>query len=155
MIVTIIGLGILFIIRIRFPRGKSIADIIRKRYDEAYIKKIWRLEKRHFKLRKCHLDLRFLLDCKKNGDIPKFICFKLVNRDLNNSHVYKKSKIRLVEEEIKSKRMRTDTLEKDTHRVNPRMGIFGAAHGWEGVSKSPPFLKSITHVLHWWNWARF
>ena len=88
------------------------------------------------------------MDCKKNGDIPKFICFKLVNRDLNNSHVYKKSKIRLVEEEIKSKRMRTDTLEKDTHMVNPRMGIFGAAHGWEGVSKSPPFLKSITHVLH-------
>ena len=59
-----------FDIRIRFPRGKSIADIIRNRYGEAFVKKIRRFEKCDFKLRKCHLDLRFLLDCKKNGVIP-------------------------------------------------------------------------------------
>ena len=35
MIVRIIGLMFLFIIRIRFPRGKLIADIIRNRYGEA------------------------------------------------------------------------------------------------------------------------
>ena len=90
MIVRIIGLVFLFIIRIRFPRGKSIADIIRNRYGEAFVKKIRRFEKCDFKLRKCHLDLRFLLDCKKNGVIPKFLRFKLANRHLNNSHVYRK-----------------------------------------------------------------
>ena len=35
MIVRIIGLMFLIIIRIRFPRGKLIADIIRNRYSEA------------------------------------------------------------------------------------------------------------------------
>ena len=39
MIVRIIGLVFLFIVRIRFPREKSIADIIRDRYGGAYIKK--------------------------------------------------------------------------------------------------------------------
>ena len=79
----LIGLAFLFIIRIRFPRGKSIADIIRNRYGEAFVKKIQRFEKCDFKLWKCHLDLRFLLDCKKNGVIPKFLRFKLAKRHLN------------------------------------------------------------------------
>ena len=109
----LIGLVFLFIIRIRFPRGKSIADIIRNRYGEAFVKKIRRFKKCDFKLRKCHLDLRFLLDCKKSGVIPKFLRFKLANRHLNNSHVYRKCQLRLLEEEIKSKRKRINTLEND------------------------------------------
>ena len=87
MIVTIIGLVFLFIICMTFPRGKSVADIIRNRCSEAFVKKIRMFEKRDFKLRKCHLDLRFLLDCKKNGVIPKFLLFKLANRYLDNSLV--------------------------------------------------------------------
>ena len=121
MIVRIIGLVFLFIIRIRFPRGKSIADIIRNRYGEAFVKKIRRFEKCDFKLRKCHLDLRFLLDCKKNGVIPKFLRFKLANRHLNNSHVYRKCQLRLLEEEIKSKRKRINTLENDTQKVKEEL----------------------------------
>ena len=39
MIVLIIRMFFLFIIRIRFPRGKSIADIIRNRYGEDNVKK--------------------------------------------------------------------------------------------------------------------
>ena len=103
MIVRIIGLVFLFIIRIRFPRGKSIADIIKNRYGEAYVKKIRRFEKCDFKLRKSHLDLRFLLDCENNGVVPKFLRFKLANRHLKSSRAYKKCQIRLLEEEIRSK----------------------------------------------------
>ena len=87
MIVRIIGLVFLFMILIRFPRGKSIADINRNRYGEASIKKIRRFEKCNFKLQKCYLDLRVFLNCKKNGVIPKFLRFKLANRHLNNSHL--------------------------------------------------------------------
>ena len=39
MTVRIIGLVFLFIIRIKFPRGKSIADKIGNRYGEAFVKK--------------------------------------------------------------------------------------------------------------------
>ena len=96
MIVGIIGLVFLFIIRIRFPRGKSTADIIRNRYSEAFVKKIRRFEKCNFKLQKYHLDLRFLLDCKKNAVIPKFLRLILANRHLNNSHVCRKCQFRLL-----------------------------------------------------------
>ena len=34
-----------------------------------------------------------------------------------------------------------------------RMGFFGAAHGW-GVAKRPPSLKSVTHIIQWWNLAQ-
>ena len=63
----------------------------------------------------------FWLDCKKNGVIPKFLRFKLANRHLNNSHVYRKCQLRLLEEEIKSKRKRINTLENDTQRVKEEL----------------------------------
>ena len=121
MIVRIIGLVFLFIIRIRFPRGKSTVDIIRNRYGEAFVKKIRRFQKWDFKLQKCYLDLRFLLDCKQNGVIPKFLRFKSVNRHLNNSHVYRKCQLRLLEQEIKSKPRRIITLENNTQRVKKEL----------------------------------
>ena len=61
------------------------------------------------------------MDCKKNGVIPKFLSFKLVNRHLNNSHVYRKCQLRFLEEEIKSKRKRINTLENDTQRVQEEL----------------------------------
>ena len=121
MIVRIIGLVLLFIIRIRFPRGKLITDIIRNRYGEAYVKKMRRFKKCFFKSQKCHLDLKFLLACKNSTAIPKFLRFKLANRHLKTSHVYKKCQIRLLEEGIKSKRKWINTLEKDTQRVKEEL----------------------------------
>ena len=36
-----------------------------------------------------------------------------------------------------------------------RMGLFGAAHGWDGVGwggqKAPHSLKSVTYIPQWWN----
>ena len=35
-----------------------------------------------------------------------------------------------------------------------RMGFFGAAHGWGWGQKGPLSLKSVTHILQWWNLAQ-
>ena len=58
---------------------------------------------------------------QEKGVIPKFLRFKLVNRHLDNSHVYRKCQLRLLEEEIKSKRKRINTLERDTQRVKKEL----------------------------------
>lgn len=50
-----------------------------------------------------HLDFRILLKCKKNNLTTKFLKFKLANRHLHNSLVYKKCRIKLLEEEIRAK----------------------------------------------------
>ena len=91
MIVKVLSLAFLFIIRIRFPKGRSIADIIRSRYEEAFVRIIGKFEKSDYKLWKGHLGLRFLLECKKNNLIPKFLQFKLVKRHLYNSVVTRKN----------------------------------------------------------------
>ena len=112
-----LGLVFLFIIRISFSQGKSIANIIRSRYREAFVSKIHKFERNDYKL----LDLRFLLECKKNNLIPKFLQFKLANRHLHNSLAYKKCQIKLLEKEIRAKRKRINILEKDAKRIKEEL----------------------------------
>ena len=61
MIVKVLGLTFLFIVRIRFPKAKSIADFIRSRYGETFVRKIRKYEKSNCKLQKGHLGLKFSL----------------------------------------------------------------------------------------------
>ena len=70
---------------------------------------------------KCHLDPEFLLEWKKNGVVPKSFRFKLGNRHLKNSHMYKKCQIRLLEEEIRSKQIRINAMENDTQRAKEEL----------------------------------
>ena len=121
MIVKVLGLVFSFIIRIRFPKGKSIVQIIRSRHGEAIVRKKCKFEKNDYKLRKGRLDLRFLLECKKNNLIPKFLQFKLADKHLHNSVVYKKRQIKLLEKEIRAKRKRINILEKDTMRIKEEL----------------------------------
>ena len=117
MIVKVLGSVFFLIIHIRFPKGKSNANIIRSIYGEAFIRIMHKFEISDYKLRKVHLDLRFLLEFKKNNLIPKFLQFELANRHLYNSVVYKKCQIKLLEEEIRTKRKRINILEKDANRI--------------------------------------
>ena len=55
-----------------------------------------------FQIAEMPLRSEVFVDYKKNGVIPKFLGFKLANRHLNNSYVYRKCQLRLLEEEIKS-----------------------------------------------------
>ena len=62
-----LGLAFLVIIQIMFLKGKSsdIADIIRIRYEETFVKKMPKLAEKNYKLWNCELNLRFSLECKK------------------------------------------------------------------------------------------
>ena len=58
---------------------------------------------------------------QENSVISKFLRFKLANSHLNNSHVYRKCQLRFLEEEIKSKPKRINTLENDTQRFKEEL----------------------------------
>ena len=62
----------LFLARLRFPAQDSIITILRRRYGDGLVKKVWKFEKFDFKYRKALLDLEFLQSCKKEKLIPKF-----------------------------------------------------------------------------------
>ena len=104
---------ILFIIRFRFPKDLSIATIIKKRYGINVVKSIRAFEKLDFKRRKVELDISYLKTCKLNSIIPRFCIFKTANKSLRNSSAYLECQEKLLNEEIKIKKRRLKTLEKE------------------------------------------
>ena len=103
MIVKVLTLVFLFLIRLRFPSRKSIAEIIRKRYGSDTMKQLRKFEKLDYKVRKNQGDLEFLKLCQENGLTPKFLNFKLTNRNLRYSNSYKQCQSLFLKEEIKNK----------------------------------------------------
>ena len=51
MIVRVFALVFLFLLKLRFPANKSVADIIRKRYGSEAVKWLCKFEKLGFKIR--------------------------------------------------------------------------------------------------------
>ena len=100
----VITICILFILRYRFPKDKSIAEALRKNYGTDVVKSVRYFEKLDFKRRKVELDISFLEACKENNIIPKFCVFKTANKDLRNSITYQQCQEKLLNEEIKIRR---------------------------------------------------
>ena len=50
----------LFLIRLPFPKSKSISDILRRRYGQSKLERIRKFEKPDYRLLKAELDLEFL-----------------------------------------------------------------------------------------------
>ena len=113
MLFRICALALIFLSRLRFPRKKSITQIIKERYGIEILKSIRKFEKVDFKLRKARLDLSFLSFCKENYLTPKFLQFKLANRNLHQSSAYKECQQTLLNAEIKEKKSIIDI-----HNIN-------------------------------------
>ena len=90
-------------VRLRFPSDKSIANVIRSRYNDEIVKQIRRFEKLDFKIRKNEADLDFLQSCQQNNLIPKFLNFKVASSSLRFSRTYKQCQRQLLKQEIKEK----------------------------------------------------
>ena len=63
------------------------------------------------KLGKAKLDLLFLQSCKKRNVVPKFLRFKVASKKLRRSTAYYQCQKKLLDEEIKIKKDRIQTLE--------------------------------------------
>ena len=89
MIVKVLTLVFLFLIRLRFPSRKSIAEIIPKRYGSDTVKQLRKFEKLDYKVHKNQGDLEFLKLCQEYGLTPKFLNFRLAKNNLRYSNSYK------------------------------------------------------------------
>ena len=103
MIIRVLSLVFLFIVRLRFPSGKSIANVIRSGYNGVIVKQIRRFEKLDFKIQKNEADLDFLQPFQQNNLIPKFPHFKVASSSLCFSRTYKQCLRQLLKQEIKKK----------------------------------------------------
>ena len=88
MIVRVLVLVFLFLLELRFPANKSVAEIIHKIYCSEAVKWLYKFEKLDFKIWKKEANLQFLQSCHQEGLTPKFLNFKLANSSLKHSRTY-------------------------------------------------------------------
>ena len=113
MFMKVAAIVFLFLIRLRFPHSKSLSQIIRRRYGDKIIKRLRKFEKIDYRLRKAELDLEFLVKCRDNNVIPKFLNFRLANRSLRFSLTYAHCQSNLLLEEIRLKKSNVRVLKKE------------------------------------------
>ena len=117
----VISLALLFLIRIRFPWGKSITHILRSRYGNIVVKEIW-ISIQNFKG----------IQCLEKSIIPTFLHFRVSNSYLKPSNAYTSCQLRLLKEEISLKQQKIITLEKEFNnkklKLRNTLGIIDFTH---------------------------
>ena len=133
-ILKVISLALLFLIRFRFPLDKPITHVLRSRYGNLVVKELRKFEKTDFSLRKCKLDLTYLMASLHNNIIPKFLNFRVSNSYLKSSRTYHACQIKLQKEKILFNKSRIRTLEKvfnnrkERKQLRETLGIIGYTH---------------------------
>ena len=72
-------------VHLRFPSNLSTIQVIRNSYCNHTVKLVRQFEKLRYRYGKLLLDLSFLENYIKNNVTPKFVQFRLGNRDLRDS----------------------------------------------------------------------
>ena len=106
----ITSLVFLFIIRIRFPRNKTVIEILRHRYGEQVLKIYRDCEKLDYKIKKTEEDIHFLTSCIRNKLTPKFVNFKLYSSRIRRTSFYSDFQKKLLEQELNEKKTQKRTL---------------------------------------------
>ena len=132
MIVRVLVLVFLFLLELRFPANKSVAEIIHKIYCSEAVKWLYKFEKLDFKIWKKEANLQFLQSCHQEGLTPKFLNFKLANSSLKYSKTYKQCQLMLLKEEIKTKSSIISKQKKDfeivRNSIKQTVSLFDFTH---------------------------
>jgi len=112
----ITALALLFLLRLRFPNGKSTAEIITRRYGQPTLKTYRCVNKNIFKTKKLELDLVFLNHCKLYI-IPNFLRFKLYDKSFLLTNTYKSWLLILLDREIKRQSRKLTKLKVTTNNL--------------------------------------
>ena len=138
-------LVLLFIIRLRFPSNKSIATIIKSRYDSRVLQIVRNFERADLKYKKCELDIEFLNNCVKHELYPTFIRFKVSNVQLRGSKVHNECQMRLLKQEVQNKKNKLSLLKKKLNHLKSE--VRNTLSWIDFVHVSHLFLKHNDKVL--------
>ena len=110
----ILSWALIFLLRLRFPPGKSIATILTERYNKGTLTASRNFQRVELKLEKAKLDLYFLLSCKKRNVIRKFLWLNVANKRIRKFLAYYQCQKKLLDTEISLKKFRIRTLTAHT-----------------------------------------
>ena len=100
---NIFQLLFILLIKLRFPTSIGFVDVLKQRYGPASLLLYRNLEKLDLKVKKIHLDLKFLQTCKRHGILPRFLFFKTYNHNVTFTPFYKSFQFKLLNFEIQQK----------------------------------------------------
>ena len=95
-----------------FSHSKYVAEVIRKRYRQKRVKKLRKLEKLDYQLRKGQSNLEFLVSCTNNSVVTKFLNFHVANKSLKSSRTYHRCQLSLLHEKNRQKKSNIRVLLK-------------------------------------------
>ena len=98
MYLKAVSIVFLFLVCLRFPKHLSTIKVLRKRYGDVIVRKVREFEKLDFKYRKVLLDIDFLntSNTRLKKNMAKCVQFRVSNKDLRNSMVYRQCQIKLL-----------------------------------------------------------
>ena len=121
MFMRVATLVLLFLARIRFPKTEPIPSFIPRRYDDKVLREVRQFEKLDYKLRKVQQDLDFLCKCKDSDAIPRFLNFRLANKNLQDSLTYKNWQCNFLITEISRKKSHLRVLKKEFYLLHSEL----------------------------------
>lgn len=110
---TFVALILLFLLKIRYPGGQPVTDIVYTKYGRETLKIYRQVERQHYKAQKISLDITFLSTCLAYDRYPKFLQFKVYSNEFRNTTKYKKWQLELLNRELKLQRNRLKTAKHD------------------------------------------
>ena len=93
-------LALLFILKILYPKGKPLSQIITKKYGRATLQTFRKLEKCNLKIekQKCHIE--FLTLCEEYKVAPKFLQFRVSTTNFHTTQDYKAVQLRILRTQL-------------------------------------------------------
>ena len=104
MFLRVMSIVFLFLVCLRFPSHLSTVQVIRNHYGNEVVKLMLKFEKLDFKYRKILLDSDFLGNCNRNNVAPKFVQFRVANKDFHNSSTYRHCQTKHLNEKFPTRR---------------------------------------------------
>ena len=131
-----LALILLFILKIRYPRGEPTTNIVYRKYGREVLATYRKLENEHYKVQKLKLDLVFLSTCITYEKVPKFLNFKLYRNDFRNTTRYKSWQTHLLNREITLQRRKLKNVRNNYERIrNNFRNVVSLIDFWFFMSK--------------------
>ena len=105
-----ITLVLLFILRIRYPKGTAISWIIRNRYNYEALQVFRKLERNDLKLRKTEAHINFLKNCVHYEVFPKFVQFRVTSHGFRSTSNYRKCQLDILRHELSNQEKKYQDL---------------------------------------------
>ena len=115
--IFIASLVLLLIIKLRFPKGKSIHRVIQERYGRPLLTLFRRCELFDLKIRKTECDIEFLKVCQENNLTPKFVNFKLYKKNIRSTCHFRQFQNKLINNELSEKEKNLKKLRSENKNL--------------------------------------